>query len=136
LGLGLVMPTMTVALQNAADPRDMGVATATSAFFRSLGAVVGVAMSGGILAMRLKSQLATSALSGQLDAPTLLSAGVQQIAHMPAALALGVTGFYRLAIGTTFLFGGAIIAIAFVVVLFLPELPLKSAAAKAVPQGD
>jgi len=136
LGLGLVMPTMTVALQNAANPRDMGVATATSAFFRSLGAVVGVAMSGGILAIRLKSLLATSALAHQLDAPTLLSAGVQQIAHMPASLAQGVTGFYRAAIGTTFLFGGAIIAIAFVVVLFLPELPLKSAAAKPAAQGD
>jgi len=136
LGLGLVMPTMTVALQNAADARDMGVATATSAFFRSLGAVVGVAMSGGILAMRLKSLLAASALTGQLDAPTLLSTGVQQIAQMPATLSHAVTGFYRLAIGTTFLFGGAIIGIAFLVVLFLPELPLKSAAAKLAPQGD
>ena len=114
----------------------MGVATATSAFFRSLGAVVGVAMSGGILAIRLKSLLAASALSGQLDAPTLLSSGVTQIAQMPAALASGVTGFYRLAIGTTFLFGGAIIAIAFVVVLFLPELPLKSAASKPAVQAD
>jgi MFS family permease len=134
LGLGMVMPTMTVALQNAADPRDMGVATGTSAFFRSLGAVVGVALSGGILAVRLKSLLAASALAGQLDAPTLLSSGVQQIAQMPAALGLAVTGFYRAAIGVTFLVGGTIIGLAFLVVLFLPELPLKTAIAKTVPQ--
>lgn len=136
LGLGLVMPTMTVALQNAADPRDMGVATATSAFFRSLGSVVGVALSGGILAMWLKSLLAASTLTGQLDAPTLLSSGVQQIAQMPAALGLAVTGFYRTAIGATFLVGGAIIGLAFLVVLFLPELPLKTALAKPAPQAD
>jgi len=134
LGLGMVMPTMTVALQNAADPRDMGVATGTSAFFRSLGAVVGVALSGGILAVQLKSLLAASPIAGQLDAPTLLSSGVQQIAQMPAALAVSVTGFYRSAIGATFLVGGAIIGLAFVVVLFLPELPLKTATVKPAPQ--
>ncbi|HLZ67842.1 MAG TPA: MDR family MFS transporter [Aliidongia sp.] len=130
LGLGLVMPTMTVALQNAAEARDMGVATGTSAFFRSLGAVVGVALSGGILAIRLKSLLAASALAGQLAPETLLGAGVQQIAQMPAALALAVTGFYRAAIASTFLVGGGIAGLAFVLVLFLPELPLRSAAVR------
>jgi MFS family permease len=138
LGLGMVMPTMTVALQNAADPRDMGVATGTSAFFRSLGAVVGVALAGGMLAMRLKSLLAASPISSTLDPSTLLSSGVQQIAQMPAALGVAVTGFYRAAIGATFLAGGAIVAIAFVTVLFLPELPLKTGVAKpaAAPAGD
>ena len=136
LGLGMVMPTMTVALQNAADPRDMGVATGTSAFFRSLGAVVGVALSGGLLAVRLKSLLAASDLTGQLTPETLLSSGVQQIAQMPAALGFAVTGFYRTAIGTTFLVGGAILGLAFLTVLFLPELPLKTAAADPVPQAE
>lgn len=136
LGLGLVMPTMTVALQNAADARDMGVATGTSAFFRSLGAVVGVALSGGILSIRLKSLLAASPLAGQLDPATLLDAGVQQVAQMPPALASAVTGFYRAAIGSTFLVGGVIAGCAFLLVLFLPELPLRGAAARPAPAAD
>jgi EmrB/QacA subfamily drug resistance transporter len=133
LGLGLVMPTMTVALQNAADARDMGVATGTSAFFRSLGAVIGVALAGGVLSMQLKALLAASPLAGQLDPETLLNSGVQQVALMPAALAASVIGFYRTAIGTTFLIGGAITVLAFLLVLFLPELPLRGAAAPSAP---
>ncbi|GGF23354.1 hypothetical protein GCM10011611_31810 [Aliidongia dinghuensis] len=136
LGLGLVMPTMTVALQNAVELKDMGTATATSAFFRSLGAVVGVALSGGILSMRLKSLLAASPLSGAIDQATLLSSGVQQIAQMPPALRDGVIGLYRPAIAATFLVGGAIAGLAFLVVLFLPELPLRATAARSESQAE
>ena len=136
LGLGLVMPTMTVALQNAVEPRDMGAATGTSAFFRSLGAVVGVSLSGGILGFRLKSLLSESALAGRLDQATLLSSGVQQIAQMPAELRVVATGLYRAAIASTFLAGGVIAGLAFLLVLFLPELPLRTTIGRPAPQAD
>jgi EmrB/QacA subfamily drug resistance transporter len=48
-GMGLVMPAYTVAVQNAAPQRHMGVATATSTFFRSIGSTVGVAIFGSLL---------------------------------------------------------------------------------------
>ena len=41
LGLGMVNPNMVVAVQNAADPRILGASTASCAFFRALGGVVG-----------------------------------------------------------------------------------------------
>ena len=49
LGLGTLFPTLTVAVQNAADPRDMGAATATLAFVRSLGSALGVAVFGAVI---------------------------------------------------------------------------------------
>jgi EmrB/QacA subfamily drug resistance transporter len=49
LGLGFVMPNMTLAVQNALPLRDLGVGTATLAFFRSLGGLIGVAGGGAIL---------------------------------------------------------------------------------------
>ena len=49
LGLGALFPTLTVAVQNAADPRDMGAATATLAFVRSLGSALGVAVFGAVI---------------------------------------------------------------------------------------
>jgi EmrB/QacA subfamily drug resistance transporter len=131
LGLGMVMPTMTVALQNAVDPEEMGTATATSAFFRSLGAVVGVALSGGIFAL-----LASSVLAGRLDEAGLLASGVQQIAQMPAETQAAVIGLYRAAIASTFVTGGAIAAAAFLLVLFLPELPLRTNVARPAPQAE
>src|SRR5262249_38520418 len=48
-GMGLVLPAYTVAVQNAAPPRHMGIATASSTFFRSIGSTVGVAIFGSLL---------------------------------------------------------------------------------------
>lgn len=48
-GMGLIMPAYTVAVQNAAPRRHMGIATATSTFFRSIGSTVGVAIFGSLL---------------------------------------------------------------------------------------
>jgi len=49
LGLGTLFPTLTVSVQNAVDPRDMGAATATLAFVRSLGSALGVAVFGAVI---------------------------------------------------------------------------------------
>src|SRR5262245_24952074 len=49
LGMGLMLPAYTVAVQNAAPHRHMGIATATSTFFRSVGSTVGVAIFGSLL---------------------------------------------------------------------------------------
>ena len=49
LGMGLLLPAYTVAVQNSAPPKHMGIATATSTFFRSIGSTVGVAIFGSIL---------------------------------------------------------------------------------------
>jgi EmrB/QacA subfamily drug resistance transporter len=131
LGIGLVMPNMTVALQNAAGPADMGAATGTAAFFRSLGGVLGIALSGGIMAMRLQAAPAASGLLTQIAPETLMTSGIQQIARLPPPLATAVIGFYRDAIAATFFVGGAIAALAFLLVLFLPELPLRTTRAPA-----
>ena len=53
VGLGLVMPVLVLAVQNAVDPRDMGTATAASTFFRSIGGSFGVAIFGAIFLNRL-----------------------------------------------------------------------------------
>ncbi len=48
-GVGTQFPVVTVSVQNAAEQRDLGVATAALAFLRSLGSVIGVAILGAIL---------------------------------------------------------------------------------------
>jgi len=53
MGLGLSMQTIVIALQNSVEMRDMGVATSSNTFFRSLGAVFGTALFGSILTNRL-----------------------------------------------------------------------------------
>jgi MFS family permease len=52
-GLGLSMQTIVIALQNSVDFKDMGVATSSNTFFRSLGSVFGTAIFGTILTNRV-----------------------------------------------------------------------------------
>ena len=58
-GLGLSMQTIVIALQNSVDFRDMGVATSSNTFFRSLGSVFGTAIFGSILTNRVVHYMST-----------------------------------------------------------------------------
>ena len=52
-GLGLVMPNLTVAIQNAVARDELGISTSTNSFMRSLGGSFGVAVAGAIVAAAL-----------------------------------------------------------------------------------
>jgi hypothetical protein len=126
-GFGLVMPNLVVALQNAVSSREQGAATATGAFFRSLGGTFGAALAGAIMTWQL------SAHSGAWSGRAMLSLaeqGLQQIAALPREQHEAVIGAYRHAISMTFLTGALITLAAFVLVLFLPEHPLKTSHAE------
>src|ERR1051326_4389380 len=58
VGIGLVMQVLVLVVQNDARPRDIGVATSTATFFRSVGGSFGVAIFGTIFANNLAGQLA------------------------------------------------------------------------------
>lgn len=49
LGMGLVMPTLTIALQSAFPPEQRGVVTSSSQFFRSIGGTLGVTLLGVVM---------------------------------------------------------------------------------------
>ncbi|WP_240980355.1 MDR family MFS transporter [Ramlibacter agri] len=112
LGLGLVMPNMTIAVQNALPMRHLGVGTATLAFFRSLGGLVGVAGAGAIL---------NNLLQNAGLAPGPAGEGL----HVAAASA-DLLPAYRSAIAAVFSTGVGVIALALVAVRWLPEKPLAA----------
>src|SRR5688500_13900440 len=58
LGMGLVMQVLIIAVQNAVDHRDLGVATSGNTLFRSVGGSVGTAILGAIFAARIATELA------------------------------------------------------------------------------
>jgi len=127
-GLGLVMPNLTVAIQNSVDRAHLGVATSVSGFIRSLGGALGVAVSGAVVAIRLRDFLPVAWTQPGVAGGNLLELGVQQIAQIPPAQHEMLRNAYRHAIATTFFTGAGVAALAFVIVLFLPERPLRSAA--------
>ena len=117
LGIGLVMPNLTTAIQNAVPRRDLGAATASAAFFRSLGGALGAALSGAVLAAHLH---------GPAGDPGLFS-GVQQIAELPASQRAIVLDAYRAGLSSAFTVGAAVAGLGFLTVLFLPDRQLRGA---------
>ncbi|EOO05124.1 drug:H+ antiporter-2 (14 Spanner) (DHA2) family drug resistance MFS transporter [Bacillus cereus str. Schrouff] len=49
LGMGLVMPTLTLALQESFPKKDLGVVTSSSQFFRQIGGTFGITILGSIM---------------------------------------------------------------------------------------
>jgi hypothetical protein len=60
LGMGLLQPVYTIAVQNVAPRRQMGAATSSTIFFRSIGSTVGVAAFGSIMLTRYHREFAQS----------------------------------------------------------------------------
>ncbi|MEV0095148.1 MDR family MFS transporter [Streptomyces sp. NPDC050738] len=129
LGLGFVLPILTLAVQNAVGYEDLGVATAGVTFFRSIGACVGVAVFGTIFNSRLDTHLA-DALAGQQLPPGFSPAAVQAdpkgIAALPAALAQSILHAYSVSVTDVFLWAVPVALVAFVVSFFLKEIPVRT----------
>lgn len=89
LGLGIAMPVFTITVQNAVKSKDLGVATASSQLFRSLGGTIGVAIMGTILSVRIGSKMSEStAQLGISHLPNIPPELVQKISalHNPQIL--------------------------------------------------
>ena len=74
LGMGLSSTPLLVAVQNAVEWNQRGVATALNQFFRTIGGTLGVAVMGSVLNAGLGARLAGSpALAGQSSAQVVLN---------------------------------------------------------------
>jgi EmrB/QacA subfamily drug resistance transporter len=131
LGLGLVMPNLTTAIQNAVEPSDLGVATSAASFFRSLGGALGVALSGAWMTSQLHRLLPPG--HAEQMGSSAVERSVTAITALPAPERLLVTDAYRHAIGSTFMLGAVVAGLGLLLVLSLPERPLRS---RSEPAGD
>jgi MFS family permease len=119
LGMGLVMQVLVIAVQNAVDYRDLGVATSGNSLFRSIGGSVGTAVLGAIFASRLAAELASHP-TGSTAALSL-----QAMAQLPPAVRAAYGQAFTNAIDTVFLVATAIAALGFLTTWLLPERPLR-----------
>jgi EmrB/QacA subfamily drug resistance transporter len=119
LGMGSGMPMATVIVQNGIDRKVLGAATGAMSFIRTLGGALGIALSGGVMAMRLAQGL--KSLPG-IDIDALMSGGMNHIAQLPPDQRLAVTDAYRLAIGTSFAMSGVVMLGALMLITTLPRV--------------
>jgi EmrB/QacA subfamily drug resistance transporter len=111
LGFGMVGQVLIVAVQNGVDRRQLGIAMATTSFFRGLGGAIGAAVLGAVFSARTGTIASTGAglARAGLAARSDVIAGVQAVFLVAAPIAL----------------------VALILVLGLEEVPLRGPA----PEG-
>jgi EmrB/QacA subfamily drug resistance transporter len=127
IGLGLTNPVMVLAAQNAVPAGDIGVATSTNTFGRTVGSSFGVAVFGAIFSARLTSVLSTGPTAEM--ARGLVHSGLNisraQIDLLPPALRTAFLNGFAHALHGVFI-GGVIVAVlGFGLSLLLREVPLR-----------
>ena len=125
VGLGFTMQTIVVAVQNAVEMRDMGVATSSVTFFRSLGGAVGAAICGAVLGIRLDHHL-EQAYGRPVDAAVVDANDIEALQALVEPDRGLVLGAFTSAVDDVFLVCIPFVLLALLLALLLPERPLRS----------
>jgi EmrB/QacA subfamily drug resistance transporter len=138
LGLGAVMQTYTLIVQNTISRRDLGIATSITQLTRSMGATFGTAIFGTIMASRMQTEipkhLPSEALNGAQAERFSGESGVgslldpSALGQLPSAITIGIREGLAAAMHSVFLVGLLIIGTALLGSIFLKELPLRDTA--------
>lgn len=152
IGLGLGMPVFSLATQNAVPHKELGVATASSQLFRNLGGTIGIAVMGTVMSNSLTTNLKNAMGSSSADlsgldpeiAQKMASfANPNQLMNKPlieqtqaslpadiqpvfAQLIQSIRDILGDTLSLVFLTGTLVLVVAFFLVFFLKELPLRT----------
>ena len=126
LGMGFMLQNLVLSVQNTVKVTDIGSASSSVAFFRSVGGSAGVAVLGAMLSNRVAdlvdsglAKLGSGAGSGMAAGDSL------NLSAMPGPVRLVVEAAYGEATGIVFLVAAAVAVVAVVCVLFIKEVPLR-----------
>ncbi|XBH20871.1 MDR family MFS transporter [Jonesiaceae bacterium BS-20] len=131
-GLGLVMQVVVLVVQNSVDPHDVGTATSSNNYFREVGAALGVAIFGTLFTNRLFTNLqgvfTDAGMSDQDAAGASATIDPAAMKELPEAIQSGIIDAYADSLAPVFLYVVPFILVAFVVAIFLKEIPLSDEA--------
>ena len=128
VGNGSTFTTTSIAVQNAIDPREIGISTATLTAIRTLGGSLGLAIYGTMFATVVKNELRDRVPAGSLPAGRSASSLIREPAAIKALaepIRSGVVQSVTAGTGRVFLIATPVAIAAFVLALRLPELPLR-----------
>jgi EmrB/QacA subfamily drug resistance transporter len=131
-GLGLIMQVVVLVAQNAVPASQVGTATSTNNYFREVGATLGLAVFGTIFTTRLTDNLTDVFTSAGLSAGDAGNATAtldpQTLNKLPDAIRDGVVTAYADALAPVFWYLLPFIGIAFLLSLFMKQIPLSDVA--------
>jgi EmrB/QacA subfamily drug resistance transporter len=136
VGMGFLMQNTMLIAQNSVEMKDLGAASGAATLFRTLGGSLGVSLLGAIYSNQVTGELTT-----RLGAKgAALSAGGTQLTpamlkHVPEATRDAVRSAITSGVTGVFLGAAAFAAVAFVVALFIREVPLRGGPAGVPAAG-
>ncbi len=134
LGIGMMMQNLVLSTQNQVAPHELGAASSVVTFFRSLGGAMGVSALGSVMSTRIThyAEDTIGTLSPQEQAAAARSTGTGQLPDMdalPAPIRTWLESAYGHGIADIFLYVAPVALLAFLVTLFIKEVPLRTSGA-------
>ncbi len=133
IGLGMALQVFTLIIQNSAQRKDLGVATASTQFFRNVGSTVGTAVFGTIMTSGLAGNIAShlpaqvvaqmKASGQQISAGSVLDPAA--LSTLPPQITHGVQQGLADSLHTVFVWGLVPFVLALLAALFIKEVPLR-----------
>ena len=132
LGIGQVMPVLTLAVQNAVERKDLGTGTSSVVFFRTIGSALGAAIFGAILSNRLVAHI-TQTLPVQVGvhAAAGLRTSAQSIHGLAPEIQTTILHALAASFHDVFLVGVPFAVVAFLISLQLKDAPLRGSSGPA-----
>jgi EmrB/QacA subfamily drug resistance transporter len=134
LGLGATMQNLVLSVQNNTAQADMGAASSVVAFFRSMGGSIGVSALGAVLAHQV-TQKVTAGLAAMGVDTSGQSGSIPSLGSLPAPVRALYESAFGEATGHLFLTAAPFAVLAFVCVLFIQEVPLRTTLDRELPQN-
>ena len=129
-GMGMFMQTVVIATQSAVETRDLGIATSSVMFFRSMGGAIGAAGFGAFLTSRLVVELPRHLPAGVAHsvgkATDKLVSSPDAVRALEPTIRHGLGMAYSHALSDVFLAALPLAVLAMLISLLLPEIKLRS----------
>ncbi|HEX5569256.1 MAG TPA: EmrB/QacA family drug resistance transporter, partial [Streptomyces sp.] len=138
IGVGMSMQNLVLAVQNTVALKDIGAASSTIAFFRSLGGTIGVSVLGAVLAHQVTAEITEGLMRAGITPGGGSGGGTTlDLASMPPAVREIVRAAYGEATGHIFLVSAGLAVVGVVAALFLTPVKLRdSIDLPTVPDGQ
>lgn len=141
IGLGSCNQNFLLVVQNTAGPTNMGIATASTQFFRNMGSTIGVTVFGSIMGSQLPGAVARHVPEGVELPEGGVGAGLgavldpSQLDQLPGPIAEAIRMGLADSLHVVFLSAFPVLAVALVAAALLKSLPLRTTLQRARPQA-
>ncbi len=139
LGLGFVLQPITLAVQNAMAPAEIGVATSSATFFRQMGATAGTAVFLSILFGTVGDRIGDAFRQAAVAAPPVSGTSLNDtsfLKRLSPALARPFESGFSDAMDQIFSLAALLLVVAFVLFMLLPQVELRAQPAMATREPE